>query len=61
MSEKVVKPVPEEDLGRGGDAAVSFPAGSPGAREAIARGLLVPLDPGSPRPLEPELPPSALK
>ena len=29
-------PLPQEDLGRGGDAATSFPAGSPGERREIA-------------------------
>lgn len=52
-------PLPQEDLGRGGDAASSFPAGLSGERKEIAPEPVE--DPGvhGPRQRETKLPASA--
>jgi hypothetical protein len=52
-------PLPEEDLGRGGEAGTTFPAGTPGEREEISRDLVRPPSARGPRHPEPSPPPSS--
>lgn len=52
-------PLPEEDLGRGGEAATGLPTGTPGEREELSRGLVREPSARGPRRPEPPVPPSA--
>jgi hypothetical protein len=52
-------PLPEEDLGRGGEAGTSFPAGTPGEREEISRENVRQPSARGPRRPEPSPPPSS--
>ena len=52
-------PLPEEDLGRGGDAGSGTPAGTPGEREEIGRDTDSSPSAAGPRLPPPSIPPSA--
>jgi hypothetical protein len=52
-------PLPDEDLGRGGDASSGTPAGTPGEREELGRDTSSAPAAAGPRLPEPSLPPSA--
>ena len=54
-----IAPLPEEALGRGGEAAAGTPAGTPGEREELGRDSSAAPSAAGPRLPEPALPPSA--
>jgi len=56
---KIPNPLPEEDLGRGGDAATTFPAGPGGERDELSRDLVRSPSARGPRQPEPAPPASS--